>query len=214
MNFKIAPEARQIAVPIMEEHHPHLLGVRVCFLFMDKTPKSKGKEVWGRAKKISGLPAFLALGPETLPGFYLDQPLDFFVIEISEEIWEGLTTKGRKALVDHELSHLEIVEDESEDGIVSVNLAVVGHDVAEFSAVLMRHGLWNESVEHFVGVGAEQLSLDDAAAPKAEPSGGDGEKSGDSRVSQIANAAVERFREDHAEEIERGEAGAWVGSKS
>lgn len=158
MEYKLATEAQKIGAGIMEEHHPHLLGVRVEFLFMDKTPKSKGREVWGRAKKIGGLNAFLALGPNTLPEFYADQPFDLFVIEISEEIWERLTARGKAALIDHELSHCEI--DEDDEGRVS--LAVVGHDITEFSGVLQRHGLWNESVENFVKAGAEQLSLDDA----------------------------------------------------
>lgn len=163
MEYKLATEAAKIATPIMEEHHAHLLGVRVEFLFMDKTPKSKGCDVWGRAKKVSGLPAFLALGPNTLPDFYADQPFDFFVVEISEEIWERLTAKGKKALVDHELSHCEITHDDEGN----VNLSVVGHDIKEFSAVIRRHGLWNTSVEDFVKAGAEQLSLDDATRLEA-----------------------------------------------
>lgn len=165
MEYKRADEVAEIGAEIMEAHHPHLLGVRVAFVFMDKTPKSKGKEVLGRAKKISGLPAFLSLGPDTLPDFYADQPFDFFVIEISEEVWERLTAKGQRALVDHELSHLEIEEDD-EGG---VNLAVVGHDVTEFEAVLRRHGLWNDSVKDFVEVGAEQLSFSEARPEAVTP---------------------------------------------
>lgn len=159
--YKLAKEAGVIGREILKEHHPHLLGVRVEFLMMDTMPKSKGKEVWGRAKKIGGLNAFLALGPNTLPDFYADQPFDFFVVEIAEEAWERLTGAGKRALIDHELSHCAVVEDE-ETGVTK--LAVVGHDVTEFEAVLRRHGLWNESVEGFVKAGAEQLSFGDAPA--------------------------------------------------
>ena len=158
MEFKLSEEAAKIGAGIMEEHHAHLLGVRVEFLMMSKTPKSKGKEVWGRAKKISGLPAFLA--QETLQDYYEDQPADFFVIELSEEIWETLTAKGKQALIDHELSHCEL---EIDDETGATSLAIVGHDVTEFSAVMERHGLWNDGLRDFIEVGAEQLSLDGAA---------------------------------------------------
>ncbi len=158
MEYRAAPEVARMAGEIIAEHHAHLLGVRVEFCFMSKTPKSKGKEVWGRAKKISGLNAFLASPP--YPETYEDQENDFFVIEVSEEIWNRLSTTGREALVDHELSHLDIVTDE-ETG--ETKLAIVGHDVTEFEAVLRRRGLWNESVKDFVEAGAEQLSLTGAA---------------------------------------------------
>lgn len=158
MEYRVSEEVERVAQELIEEHHPHLLGVRIEYVFLSKTPKSKGKDVWGRAKKISGLPAFLADDPKRLPESYEDQPPDFFVIEISEEVWRRLKPKGKRALVDHELSHCEIVEDE--EGRVS--LAIVGHDVTEFEAVLRRHGLWNESVKEFVEAGAEQLDLHDA----------------------------------------------------
>ena len=160
MEYRLATEAARIGADVMAEHHPHLLGVRTEFLFMSKTPKSKGRDVWGRAKKVSGLPAFLAVGPNTLPEHYEDQPLDLFVIEISEEVWGRLTAKGKRALVDHELSHCEIEVDDETGG---ARLAIVGPDVTEFEAVLRRHGLWNESVEEFVKAGAEQLSLEPTA---------------------------------------------------
>lgn len=158
MEYRSAPEVGKIAGDIIAEHHAHLLGVRVEFVFLSKTPKSKGREVWGRAKKISSLNAFLASPP--YPNTYEDDPKDFFVIEVSEEVWNRLTSKGREALIDHELSHLDIQTDD--DGFT--NLAIVGHDVTEFEAVLRRHGLWNESVKNFVEAGAEQLSFSGATS--------------------------------------------------
>lgn len=155
MNYRRAEEVQKVADELMQQHHEHLLGLRVTCLFIDKVPKSKGRELWGRVKKISGLPAFLAGDPDHLPEFYGDEPFDFFVIEIAEEAWQGLTTKGRRALVDHELSHMDIQADE--EGRVS--LVIVDHDVAEFEAVLRRWGLWNQSVKGFVEAGAEQLAL-------------------------------------------------------
>lgn len=164
MEYRLANDAAKIGQGIIEEHHAHLNGVRVEFVFMDKTPRSGGKEVWGRAKKISGLPAFLSSENGMRSIYDSESPQDYFVIELSEEVWERLTTKGRKALLDHELSHCEIVEDDKGN----VNLATVGHDITEFEGVLRRHGLWNESVEEFVKAGAEQLSFDRPALAAVE----------------------------------------------
>jgi hypothetical protein len=157
MEFRLAPEVAEVARPLIEEFHPHLLGVGVEFVFLGKTPKSKGKEVWGRAKKVSGLPAFL-FGVASNGGGedYEDQPPDLFVMEISEEVWRQLTPKRKRALVDHELHHMQIAVNE-ETG--EVGLAIVEHDVTEFEGVLRRHGLWNESLEDFGEAAAEQLKL-------------------------------------------------------
>lgn len=156
MEYRIAEEPARIGRELMEAHHEHLLGVRVDFLYMNKTPKSKGRDVWGRAKKVSGLNAFLALGPRYMPETYEDQPYDLFVIEVSEEVWKHLKPAARRALVDHELAHCDIETDE--DGRTS--LVVRGHDVEEFEVVVKRHGLWKQDVEDLVRAGAEQLTLD------------------------------------------------------
>ena len=154
MEYRLAKEVEAVARDLIAEHHPHLLAVRITYVFMDKTPKSKGRDVWGRAKKVGGLNALLALGPNALPDSYEDQPYDLFVIEVSEEVWDHLKPAARSALVDHELSHCEIRTDE--DG--GVSLAIVGHDVTEFEAIVRRHGLWNEGLQDFADA-AEQLSL-------------------------------------------------------
>lgn len=170
MEYRIAKERARIGAKVMEEHHEHLLGVRVEFLFMNKTPKSKGRHVWGRARKIGGLNAFLALGPNWLPEAYEDQPFDFFVIEVSEEVWETLTERGKRALIDHELTHCAIEEDE--DGFL--NLSIVGHSIEEFETIVRRHGLWRQDLRDFVKTGAEQLSFDAIDETGGVVEGGDG----------------------------------------
>lgn len=168
MEYRLAPEVGRVAKELIAEHHRHLLNVEVVYVFLSKTPKNKGKDVWGRAKKVSGLPAFLA-SRQQHDITYEEQADDLFVIEISEEVWERLKPKARRALVDHELSHCWVIWDEKAE---SDSLSVIGHDVAEFEAILKRHGLWNDDVEDFVRTGFEQLSFDkfveENGAPKAE----------------------------------------------
>lgn len=164
MAFRLAKEAQEVADGLIREHHARLHGVTVTAVFLDKIPMSKGRQMWARAKKIGGLPAFL-VAVEAMQGGpalqeaarYSDEPHDFFVIEVAEEVWQKLTDAARKALIDEQLCACEIEEDE-ETG--SVKLAVVGPDVSGWREVVRRHGLWREDLEEFVRTGAEQLSLD------------------------------------------------------
>lgn len=150
--FRPASAAETIGKRLIKEHHTHLLGVRVEYVFRDKAAKSKGKVKLGTARKMGGLNAWLATDVDERA----TEPEEFFVIELAEDEWADLTDQQRVALVDHELSHCWAeVDDDGE-----VVLAVKTHDLEEFVDVVRRHGLWRPEVEHLVKVGAEQLGLD------------------------------------------------------
>jgi hypothetical protein len=161
MAYRLAKEAQEVADRLIEEHHAHLQGVTVTYVFVDKVPTSKGRQVWARAKKIGGLNAFLVFA-ESVPGLAErwgsdeGSPHDFFAVEVAEEAWNRLTGKGREALIDEVLCSCEIEWDDNGN----TKLAVVGPDVAGWRDVVKRHGLWREDLEEFVRAGAEQLSLD------------------------------------------------------
>lgn len=132
-----AEEAKEIAERLIQKHHPELLNFRIEYFFLFNTPVVKGKEVWGRAKKISGLNAYLATDEKKR----LDMPIPmpFFVIEFSWDVWKELGEKEKEALVDHELSHCG----ESDD----FKPILRSHDCEEFIGVIHRHGLWSSSVK-------------------------------------------------------------------
>jgi hypothetical protein len=142
--WKPAPEVESIAESLIEEvdRHGDLAKARIEYVFIDKAPKSKGRQVWGRARKMTGLSAYLAAA---LRRNAFREPVPFFVVEISHDIWQGLDDRQRRALVDHELCHLWV--DEDDDG--ELVLGTSGHDVEEFRGVISRHGLWNRSTEAF-----------------------------------------------------------------
>jgi len=105
--------------------------VRIAYVWRDKPIIRGGKTVLGKARKISGLPAFLA--SEDLD---TDNPA-FFVIEIDKTYWPSLSENEREALVDHELTHCIVDEDEG-------TLKILPHDLEEFYFIVKRHGLWSE----------------------------------------------------------------------
>jgi predicted metallopeptidase len=132
MDWIEAPEVEDVAREIIAENYPHLAGVDMRFVFNEKEPSSCGKALWGRARKITGLPAHLAGSDH-----------DFFVLEIVYSVWKQLAPAKRKALVDHELAHFW--RDEDEDG--EEKLSLLPHDLEEFAAIVRRHGLWREDVK-------------------------------------------------------------------
>ncbi|HYQ69657.1 putative metallopeptidase [Actinophytocola sp.] len=146
-----APEVEKIARKLIGKHHEHLNrhDVRVRCLFRDPAARSHGRLVYGKASKVSGRTAYL-VGLEHNDRLDDDGPVDFFLIEIAYDPWQGLTERQRIALVDHELCHLEVElpEDSDKDRTLSLR----GHDLEEFTEVVKRHGLWRPSVAEFTQV--------------------------------------------------------------
>lgn len=136
-----ADEVKQIAEELIPKYHSHLeeCKVRIDYVFISKTPSKGGKDVWGTCRKITNLNAHLA-GEE--------EP--FFVITISEPVWNVLPPDKKIVLVDHELCHAWAEFDDDEDNPDAVKLSILPHNVEEFAAIIRRHGLWSEDVKSFV----------------------------------------------------------------
>lgn len=147
VTYRPAPEVKEIAEDLIPKYHQHLIDfdVKLEYVFVSKAPKTKGKEVWGTCRKVSSMNAFLANQQEG------SDP--FFVITISEPVWEVLPPDSRVALVDHELCHAwaEANQNEDDDGEDDpYKLSIRPHDLEEFSCIVRRHGLWREDIADFV----------------------------------------------------------------
>lgn len=143
MKFFPAPDVKEIADELINKHHKHLVGVRLDILFSETTPKRGGKDIWGSMRKVSSLAAYLG-ADKTDQERGVNDP--FFVMTISQPIWDELDEKNRIALVDHELCHAAVELDEEEESV----LGTMGHDVEEFACIIERHGLWRKSVQDLV----------------------------------------------------------------
>lgn len=145
--YSKAPEVEKIAsdlIEVVEDHQP-LDDVTMLYVWRDQAGRSGGRKVLGRARKLTGLNAYLATGSNAA----------LFVIEIAADIWEGLEPYQRRALVDHELCHCKVsYNDHGEQ-----KLSIRAHDLEEFGGVIDRHGLWLADVQTFGGKVAEQMSL-------------------------------------------------------
>lgn len=161
--FRTAPEVQEIAEELIAEHHPHLIGHRIEYVFRDKATTKNGKTELGTARVVKGRTAFLARpgGLEihgdtgeivtlTADSDKPTEPIPFFEIEIALDTWGGtdrfgerwgLTDAQRIALIDHELCHCEV----DDDG----NLYARPHSIEEFTEIIERHGLWKGDVKEF-----------------------------------------------------------------
>lgn len=148
-----APAVEEIANDLIEKYHQHIIdfSVRIRYVFVDTTPVSKGKEVWGTCRKVTGLNAFLEDGKQD------GEP--FFVITISKDVWDVLPQDKQIALVDHELCHVSAEAKQQKDEADGdsdletdnpVKLSVKPHDLEEFSCIVRRHGMWREDIQDFV----------------------------------------------------------------
>lgn len=152
-----APEVARIADELIPKHHDHLnrTDVEIKYFFREPAAKSRGRLVYGQASKVGGRSAFL-VKLEHAERLEIDEPIDFFVIEMAHTLWCGLTEPQRRALVDHELSHCDVELDEAGER----KLVMRGHDVEEFADVVKRHGLWRPNVVAFTEVAkAAQLAF-------------------------------------------------------
>jgi hypothetical protein len=155
VTYTLAPEVKEIAQKLIANHHSDLIGTRIEYIFRSEAAESNGKTVYGKARKLSGLNAFLATpdrAPVGQPDASTPEVEAFFVLEIAADVWKMIDKKQRAALVDHELCHFYVRPDGA--------LALMPHDVEAFAAEVRRHGLWREDLENsFRSVSGKQLSL-------------------------------------------------------
>jgi hypothetical protein len=135
--FSYSTDAHKIGIALIKDHFPDLVDVRIDYVFRDNTPVAGGREVWGKARKVAGLAAFLADHDSDHPAGD-----DLFVIEFAKPIWDGLDDDTKRALVDHELCHCVVKVDGTDR-----KLMIKTHDVEEFREIIERHGLWRPEVE-------------------------------------------------------------------
>lgn len=154
-DYSRAPQVADIANDLIDnvDDHKPLKDVTIEYVWRDKAPKSKGRLVLAKARKVTGLSAFLTNSSLGLPDIEAND--SFFVVEVAADTWQRLTDEQRRALIDHELCHLQV----DEDGDGRPVLSMRGHDLEEFAAIVERHGLWASDLATFGSAVAEQLAL-------------------------------------------------------
>lgn len=136
--YESADSVEAMASSIIGTHHPELASANITYLFMDKTPSKGGRDVPGKATKVSGRWSYLT-GQN-------------FVIEVASPMWSEFSEDQRLALVDH---LLECCTGEEEEDTGEMKWSIRSPDVQEFATILDRHGIWNPDLLSFVRVAQE-----------------------------------------------------------
>ena len=125
VQFDPAEEVEKIAKKLIPKYHSHLATCRIAYLFKSKKMKAKGREVIATAEKISKK-------HHALSGYH-------FLITVAYPTWNDLSDKQKLAVIDHELEHC-LVEDDEKTG--EPKYSILPHDVEEFGSIIKRHGLY------------------------------------------------------------------------
>jgi hypothetical protein len=111
---------------------------------------AKGRDTWAKVFKASDRDRIL-------------HEYDY-VLVVNEGVWTALDETTREALIDHELSHVDM----DENG----QWKLFGHDLEDFVAVVRRRGAWIEEARKYLEAAAEheqlQLRFEDVAAVPAQ----------------------------------------------
>jgi hypothetical protein len=156
--YATAENVEREATSLIGLYHPELAMARFRYAFVDKASVKNGRPVRGKVRRVTGVLEFLLEAD--------------FLMEVALDQWNELTDTQRKALVDHLLEHCTGEEDEAEGG-GEMKWSVREPDVQEFSAILRRHGAWNDDLLAFASV-AKTIDIDslveDAASVAASTS--------------------------------------------
>ena len=128
--WKANKEIQQQMLDLIGQNHPDLALVsdEIIVVFRDKAGKSGGQVVLGNSKKVA--PLANALGNTDYK----------FVLELAADQWEQeLTSKQRKALLDHLLTACRCEEDPKSGDL---KCTIAKPDIMAFRENIERYGMW------------------------------------------------------------------------
>jgi hypothetical protein len=145
VEYRDAPELRAMAEPIIQSHHPHLIGYPIRFAWRSEPRKVMNKIAFATAEIVKGRFAQFVMTDDEKAMEGQDNGAAMFWIEVAEPCWEEATENQRLAVLDHELLHC-VIED-TDDG--DHKMAIHTHDIEEFEAIISRHGIYREDYWSF-----------------------------------------------------------------
>lgn len=134
-------EGREVLDTVIEEYHPHLREHGVTVGLLAAWPRAGGDDA---PLKLHGYPCLAVV--KVTPYRQRVQGIQDAVITLDGPAWERATEAERIALLDHELTHLELIRDD--DGAVKTDDALRPrlkcrlHDwnLGGFEVIARRHG--------------------------------------------------------------------------
>ena len=127
--WEAGQDVKDMVQEIAAEHHPDLAVIldKIAILFKEKSTKSGGVVIPGKAKKAPGIIEILGKKPFV------------FILEIGGDVWGTFSNTQRVALLDHLLCACRMKADENGDG---VKYFIAPPDFSFFKEEILRHGVW------------------------------------------------------------------------
>lgn len=143
-----APELARLAREVIAQHSDVLVShdeIRIRYVWRRRGPVVNDRPVFGRCTRASGLVRFFGKADA--------------IISLSADHLRELrpTRHAIEAILYHELSHIEVVEDK--EGIMRVRIRP--HDAEVFTEEIRRFGLWWDDLRR-LGEAVKQAALWDA----------------------------------------------------
>lgn len=155
---KLDADERRMVTTVLEEWHPHLAEANVTFDLLFHHPKTdeNGHPVPDSGLKHNG---YGAAGVTKIVGVK-DRAKGCADVEIVFDLatWETMDDEQREALIDHELTHVQVVTDErgdvESDAVGRPRLRTRRHDYQHgwFAEVAERRGMASLEVQQAVGL--------------------------------------------------------------
>lgn len=130
---------------MIKKYHTRLLEEKVTFaILLVFAPVNKFGEPTGPGLTLHGYPVYATIKPMSLEMRTLG--LRDALMKIDGLLWEKLSTASQNALIDHELTHVELVLDDHGtvyDSAGRPKLSMRQHDITHgwFTEVVERHGM-------------------------------------------------------------------------
>jgi Putative phage metallopeptidase len=151
MEYEINEEAENIAEELIDQYHPHLVDLKIAYLFKHKPGDEEAETRKPRKAPREGKKLTLAKARLVSKVYNELLKKDYkFIIEFDRLYWDQLSIEQQTALVDHELSHC---------GNDADGCYLKHHDLEEFRGVVDRHGLWKDDIGAFAKTLAKQRHL-------------------------------------------------------
>jgi hypothetical protein len=147
--FQLAPELVTLADTVIDKANRELRELKILYAWDGNDRKSKGRPMLGETRKLGAFQRWLA------SGFNDVEDGQQFLISINRRQWLAHTdSRWREALLAHQLAAIGKKTDSDGNEVWVVREP----DIAEFSEVIERYGLWNQQLAN-VGERIRQLPL-------------------------------------------------------
>lgn len=133
--WKAGEEVTECAKQLIAKFNPMAVDANIAYIMRSKHAKRGDKVIWGSCIKQSDR-------AKLLHGYD-------YMVEISEDIFNSLSSNQKEALIAHEIMHIACEEDEQTG---DVKFGLKQHDFSDFKAIVNHYGAYTSDLEELAKI--------------------------------------------------------------